>query len=137
VNAVSSESAAIVQRAAEVWNTDGLEAFMACLHPEIDWTPDPDWPEAGTSHGRGEVRSFLETFADAWENVTIKIDELNEVADHVVIRFRWLLRGKSSGIEQELPVTGVLETSEGLVSSGRFFLDHEEALRAAGVEGED
>jgi ketosteroid isomerase-like protein len=136
LSTTAEEGVAIVQRAVEAWNEQGLDAFVKLLHPEVEWRPDPDWPESQTYRGRDEVRAFLDQFADAWEHVIIEVDELLEAGDLVVMRFRWLLRGRSSGVEQELPVSGVVAAHDGLVSSGHFFLDHDEALRDAGIETE-
>jgi ketosteroid isomerase-like protein len=37
--AMSQENVGTVRRAYEVWEADGLEAFLAEVHPDVEWHP--------------------------------------------------------------------------------------------------
>ena len=58
-----------------------------------------------------------------------------EVDDNVVARWDWTARGRASGIEFSLDVTGVNVIEKGKIVRQQYYLDHATALKAVGLAG--
>jgi ketosteroid isomerase-like protein len=129
------DALAVVLRAAELFNAMDLEAFYATLTPDVEWVPDPAWPDAEPMHGVEELRAFTERFKDAWASVSFQIDEVIRSENPLVGKARWVVTGRSSGAQSELDFSVVLYVRGDRISEARFFFDHSDALRAAGLAG--
>ena len=123
----------IVRRRFEAWRRGDSEGFMESNHPDIELVTDPAWPEPGTYRGDDEVRRFYERYSDSWKGVDSVDFELLDAETKVVARFRNLVVGRGSGIEVENQATTVFTLEAGRVIRIEYFLDHDEALAAAGL----
>ena len=54
--------------------------------------------------------------------------------DRLLTRFCWKTRGQHSGIERDLRWSQINTYRDGLVVFAEYFLDHEQALKAVGLE---
>lgn len=91
---------------------DGLEAFsrgdlnesLERMHPDIEWhvvfrLPDLPLPKE-VYRGREEVEALWTQFRSAWDEMTVRLEEVLYVDDErVVARARFRGRGAGSGIE--------------------------------------
>ena len=118
----------IFQAAADHYNAQDMDAFRALLHPEVTFTPDPSWPEAGPYRGREEVVAFMREFAAPFARVTLAVDDLTQVGGHAVARCRWVVEGAASGIATDVAFTFVGTVRDGRIDGFRAFFDHDEAL---------
>ena len=57
------------------------------------------------------------------------------VDDRVLSLFRWITKGKDSGITLKTPMAAITTVRDGQIARHEFFIDRDEALRAAGVAG--
>jgi ketosteroid isomerase-like protein len=96
---MSEENVEIVRRALEAWRRGGRKAVADLLDPEIEWRMPPNLPEAGTYRGRADVVRRLEEFLEAWDDLTVTVEELVDAGDRVVALVRYSGRGRESGIE--------------------------------------
>jgi uncharacterized protein len=70
--AMSREDVELVRRMYVAFATQGREAAVEYLHPDIEWLPPADAPTAGTYRGLDQVRAQLEDWTEqfsgyAWE----------------------------------------------------------------------
>ena len=71
-------------------------------------------------------RGGLDAFAELY-------DELIPAGELVVSRMDWQVRGRVSGIDTRLALTNVNAIEDGRIVSQQHYLDHDEALAAAGL----
>jgi ketosteroid isomerase-like protein len=74
----------------------------------------------------GEVRG-------TWEELRIFIDELRDLGDGVLLLGRTEGRGRASGVEVNAPIGIAYDFRGHKVSRCRAFLNHADALKAAGL----
>jgi ketosteroid isomerase-like protein len=103
------------------------------LHPDIVLVTDWRWPEAGEYQGIEEVNRFLRRYYDDWRRTSFDWDEPMVVADRVLVRFRMGVTGRSSGVDVVNEASGVYTIRDGRIARIEYFLDHAEALEAAGL----
>jgi ketosteroid isomerase-like protein len=96
---------------------------------------DPDMPGGGSFHGAEEVRGFLHGWLEAWDEYSIRVEEVVEVDDTAVALLHQRGRGKGSDVPTELRDAHVWTFREGVPVHCRTYLDRAEALAAAGAAG--
>jgi ketosteroid isomerase-like protein len=70
---------------------------------------------------------------DRWE---LRLDEIRALSEEQLLATGSArVRGRGSGIEFEQPAAGVVEVRDGRLLRVGIYLSHQEASRAAGVEG--
>ena len=112
-----------------LWNAGDDEGFRAGLHPEIEFLPDPRWPEPGPYRGREAVTRFLEEYRSAWEEVQLQVDSVEERLDALVAGCRWLVQGRSSGADVPVAFTLVMRFGpDDLVVRMAAFFDRDDGL---------
>jgi ketosteroid isomerase-like protein len=85
--------------------------------------------------GHEGLRALFAEWHDAWGEIEYSYEELIDAGDRVVSVVTRHARGRSSGVEVERPFTLVWTVRDGKVVSVVWFLDRDEALKAAGVSG--
>jgi ketosteroid isomerase-like protein len=55
----------LVRGAYEAWNRRDFDAAFRFLDPDVEVSPPPDLPEAGTYRGRAQIRRLWEAFGEA------------------------------------------------------------------------
>jgi ketosteroid isomerase-like protein len=119
----------------------GLEAFVrgdwdrltALYDPDVVVRNDPSWPERVIS-GREAV---IEWFRSAWEllGTETRIEGVQDLGERVLVRVCWSVHGAHSGIEGDMRWSLVATLRDGHIALLEQFLDHEQAEKAASVEG--
>jgi ketosteroid isomerase-like protein len=126
-------NAEIVRNGIEAWNRGDADATLAGLQPDIEWTTNLI-DAAETFHGHEGVRRFWATFWEAWERITIKIDQLLEVDDTVLVFGHFRALGRDSGIELESGFGQVYRLRDGEVVRFEAYPNPAAALEAAGLD---
>jgi uncharacterized protein len=122
----------LVRRGYEAWNRGDVEAVIQFLHPDIKWEGYTHVPESGTLLGREEVRSWLERFLEAWEELDIEVTDLIENGDQVIALVSFRALGKESGVEVEGGVDAHIWTvRDGKAVAVRLYQGTREALEEA------
>ena len=115
-----------------LWNENRLaEAMERFWDPKAVLYHPPGWPEPGPSIGHAAVSAQFERVREDFDADRLEILELIEVEDRVVVRIRWFVRGRGSGVDTTLDMSGVYWFSDGLIVRNAFFWDHDAALSAA------
>jgi ketosteroid isomerase-like protein len=110
---------------------------MRCCHPDAEFHSSlTRQSEGGERAWRGtvEVRRFVDELQRLWEELSFEVFETRDVGDSVVALGRAKVRGRASGVALESPIAYVFEFDGGLVRRTTAYLDHDEALKAVGLE---
>ena len=124
----------IVKRAADAFNEREVETFMALATPHFEWFPAMDrLVEGGSYRGREGIEAYFEAVSGTWEEFQLLPYEFRDLGDRVLWLGRVEARGRGSGVRVDTPLGTIVEFRDGKMSRIRAYLDHGEALRAAGL----
>jgi ketosteroid isomerase-like protein len=80
------------------------------------------------------AREWIADFLSAWEKADLEIREVIDAGDDLVlVRLRWRLRGRASGLETEREYSAVYELHEGKIVRYREHASRKKALEAVGL----
>jgi ketosteroid isomerase-like protein len=113
------ENVETVRRAIDAFNRHDLVSWMAEFDPDVVWHAFPDEPEPGPFRGHQAVLAMAARWMDLFPD------------------FRAEARGRSSGVELEMPATWVVEFREGKIARWQTFTDRSEAFAAVGLSEQD
>jgi ketosteroid isomerase-like protein len=108
------------------------DAVAANFDPDVLVRTDPGWPEQriyGRSAATAWIRSALESMGPDFG-----VEEVIDLGDRVLGRWCWKTRGEHSGVEGELRYSEIVTYREGCAILVEHFRDHEQALKAVGLE---
>ncbi len=119
------------------WSRRDYDAALALMDPEIEWHmvfPLPDLPpERRVVRGRDAVRKVWETLDEAWESITLEIEEvLYDEDEQLVLRVKFRGRGRGSGAEVERTTFYAMSLRDGLLTKTQPFESAGQAMAAVG-----
>ena len=118
----------------EAFNRHDFEAAFFGSHPDLEWHTVAEVPGPKVMRGRKAVidafRGLLAEFPD-WQ---VEPQEFSEAGDAILVRNVATATGAESGVPIRQAFTQVWTFKAGRSILVREFLDHREALRAAGHE---
>ena len=113
------------------WNAQDFDSFFATLANDIEFVPDPRWPEPGPYRGEAAVK-FIRDWIGAWDHTRLVVDELATVGERVVARSTWDVEGSASGAAVTLDLSLVFGLDDELkVCRIHALFDHDAALEVA------
>jgi ketosteroid isomerase-like protein len=121
-----------------LWNARDLDQWFEEVRADVEFTPDPSFPDYGTYSGDA-LRKWFEDWMRTWKDNRFEILDFDERGDVGLMRSRWHLAAPESG--GEVPVadfTMVIWWEEPeAVKPHRIaaFFDHDEAEKAAAGTG--
>ena len=122
-----------VRRILGAWNS-GIDVFVECLAPDVEWYAPPGFPEGEMWQGRDAVAGVLRgVFGSVFKGAGVKPEELTRGRD------AWLLGGRQtvvheSGMNLEWEEFVVIQLEGEFVRRAWVFSDRESAARQAGVD---
>ena len=131
---MSQENVEIAKRFVDAFNRRDLNALMDTATPDIAFSPAlARTIDDNRFLGREGMRAYFADVDSAWEEFRMIVDEYRDLGDRVLTLGRLEGRGRGSGAAVDTPQGGVADMRDGKVSCVRSYLDHGEALRAAGL----
>jgi len=132
---VASGPAEIVRPAYEAWNEGDMGQFFDLLAPDVEWWPSEQSPEPGPFRGHDELRRFMRSYYDSFDEITFELEDVLEGGepDQVLVLLTLHTRGKGSGVEVDVRIGHVLTVRGGRIAHGRVYTNPEEARAAAGL----
>jgi ketosteroid isomerase-like protein len=123
----------------EAYNRRDLEAVTIGFQPDLEYYPYQEFVEAGLAepsyHGPSGYRAYIESTTEVWgADVRIEPKELIDLGDRVVVLADMPMRAQASGIPLGETYACVATLKDGRVIRQRDYLDHDEALKAVGLE---
>jgi ketosteroid isomerase-like protein len=89
--------------------------------------------DGGSLRGRDGVETLLADIREAWEEQRLIADEFRDLGNRVLGLGRLEGRGRVSGVRVDAPLGVIFDFRDGKIAQVRTYLDHGEALRAAGL----
>jgi ketosteroid isomerase-like protein len=130
---MSRANVEIARRGLAAFNRRDIDAFADLTTADFEWFPALDRTvEARSYRGREGIETYLGDIRDTWEELHVLGDELRDLGDRVLVLGRVEGRGRGSGVQVDTPAGFVIDFRGVKVSRVRSYLDHGEALRAAG-----
>ncbi len=129
-----SQNVEVAKRVIDAMNRRDLDAYDELAAPDFEWFPAmPGTVEGGSYRGREEVETYLADYDKVWETFVVVPEEYRDLGDRVVVLGRLQARGRGSGVQVNSAAGLVFQLQGGKISRVRGYLDHGEALRAAGL----
>jgi ketosteroid isomerase-like protein len=98
---VASDRVETLQRLLGLLNTGDLEAFFDAIGPDVEFTPDPSFPDADTYSGE-DLRRWMSEWALTWDESSLEMLETTELERAVLVNARWHLTAAGTG--QAIPI---------------------------------
>lgn len=131
---MSQENMELVERLMAAVNRRDIDAFAEVTTPDFEWFPVfAAQVEGDIYRGREGIETFLGEVDETWEEFLPLPEEYRDFGDRVLGLGRLRTRGRGSGVPVDSPWGGIYDFRGGKVSRIRTFLDHGEALHAAGL----
>jgi ketosteroid isomerase-like protein len=131
---MSEENVEIAKRFADAFNRHDLNALMETVIPDFAFLPAmADTIDGNSFQRRDGMKAYFVDVDSAWEELRLIYDEYRDLGDCVLALGRIEGRGRGSGAVVEAPQGAVADFRDGKISCVRSYLDHGEALRAAGL----
>ncbi|HEX3262823.1 MAG TPA: nuclear transport factor 2 family protein [Solirubrobacterales bacterium] len=128
---MSQENVEVVRRAFayEVYGRGDRAEAEAIFDPYVVMKPT----EEGPSHGLDAVRDNFEHWREAWDELEVRVEEVIDAGDRVLLTAHHRGRGQGSGVEVDTRFYEVYMLRDGKVVRVDEFSERAEALEAAGL----
>ena len=123
--------------AMEAWNRRDLDVALLGQHPECEHRPPREFVEAGLwepcYRGREGYRRLMAGWSDVGTHAQLEPTELIDLGDRLVVLADMPMRAQASGVALAQTYASIWTIKDGRVIRARDFLNHGEALEAAGL----
>jgi ketosteroid isomerase-like protein len=130
---MSQQHVEIVERAIDAFSRGDAEAFAELTTEDLEWKTGLGAVEGEVFRGREGVETYFARLAGAWDSFLFLADEYRDLGDVVIALGRLRGQGRGGGVPVESPVGAVWDLREGRIFRLRAYLDHAQALEAAGA----
>lgn len=130
---MSQENVEIVKRLMDAFNERDVEAFAQSTTPDFEWFTSMMAVEGEIFRGRDGIDTYFARMREAWDEFRGLADDLRDLGERVLWLGRLQARGRGSGVPISTPLDVLFDLRGGRVSRMHSFLDHDEALQAAGI----
>jgi ketosteroid isomerase-like protein len=127
---VARSAVETVERTIRAFNAGELKPLLATFEPEAEWVTTPDFPIAGPHRGHDGLDRLFRGWWEAWENVSLDLEELREVGEMTLVTGTFRGRARSSGEEVAVDRAWLFEIHNGLIARVLSYHDEAEALEA-------
>jgi ketosteroid isomerase-like protein len=132
---MSQENVEIVKQLTDAFHRRDIDAFAELTTSDVEWVPVfAARVERTVYRGRQGIEVFLRELSETWDTFRPVPEEYRDLGTRVLGLGRLEAQGRNSGAVVETPWAGIFDFRTAKISSIRTYLDHSEALKAAGVE---
>ena len=130
---MSQENVEVVRRTIEAFSSEGIEAALAYLDPEIEWIAPPDWLEDPVYNGHDGMRKLAAAWRENFDEYRMDWERGFDTGDHVValITQRGRVKGSDDQIDQRIGYAWEVRGGKGV--RVRIYFSWEEALDAVAL----
>lgn len=128
---MSPTNVEIVRRSLEAFGRGDFDTAFAVHDPDIVWCTAADEPDQQTYRGIADLRSFVESIGELWEDRfdgTMEFEDFIERGDWVIVPWRARLRGRGSGISVDVNETYAVQVRDGRIVRVDEYRKVDEAL---------
>jgi ketosteroid isomerase-like protein len=131
---VWQENVEVAKRVVDAFNGRDVDALLDLVTPDFEWFPAMGAIEGEVFRGREGIETYWGRLDEAWEDYRVVAGEYRDLGDRVLCFGGIVGRGRGSGAPVDTPFGILWDYRDGKVRRSRTYLDHGEALRAAGLE---
>ncbi len=132
---MSQENLEIVRAAFRLFDEGDIEGIVRLTDESIEITQPPQLPGVSSyQYGHAGVRESFGIWPDQWDDFRVEIVRATEVNGRVLVTTIQRGRGKSSGVEVEMPFAFVFALRDGKIVDWRIFMTEADARKAVGLE---
>jgi ketosteroid isomerase-like protein len=132
---MSQANVEIAKQVMHAFNRRDVEGFVALATPDFEWFPAMPVIVGGSGfRGREGIERYLADIGDTWEDYRVRAEELRDLGERVLMLGRIEGRGRGSHAWIDAQTGTIFDFRGGKVSRVRTYLDHGEALQAAGLK---
>jgi len=117
----------------EAFNRHDFEGAFFGLHSDLEWHTVADVPGPKVMHGRQGVIAGFQGLLAEFPDWRVEPQEFLEAEDAILVRNIGTATGKKSGVPIRQTFTQVWRFRDGRPVRVEEYLDHREALEAAGL----
>jgi ketosteroid isomerase-like protein len=129
---MSQENVELVRAFNDAYRRGDWDTVAAYLDPDVLIRTDPRWPEQRL-YGRKAVMAWYRGTQESM-GPDARIEEIIDLGDRALIRMCWHAQGAHSDAQGEMGYSELNTYREGHLILSEFFLEHEQALKAVGLE---
>jgi ketosteroid isomerase-like protein len=124
--------------ATQAFNRRDLDLALASWTPDTEYCPPRQWVDAGffkpSYRGQDGFREFVATWSDVWgSELRMEAVEMIDLGGHILLLGNLPATTVRSGVPLAEKFATVSDMDGGVTVRVRLYLDHEEALEAAGL----
>ena len=108
-----------------------MPVFLELIHPDVEWVPLRAVLDGDVYRGHEGIHHFIADMDEDIEHMQVRVDDVLEVGENVVVHGAIVGKGRGSGMDLDLELGWVLHAREGRVDYLRAFSDRADALKAA------
>lgn len=129
---MSQENVELTYRAHDAFNRRDLDAFLALMDPDVEFTPYERAVEgSGPYHGHSGVQGWWEDAFEILPDFRVELDEVRDLGDMVFVRGCLRGQGAGSGVSFERTYWGLFHWRDKKQVWWHAFESESEALEAA------
>jgi uncharacterized protein len=128
---VAKEHLDIARRGIEAYNRGDLDAIFELVADDVEFVVPDTMANSGRYVGREGFQAMMGQWEEAWDEFRVKIEEVIEAGDAVVVSVAQFGRGRGSGIETRMGAAHLMRFRDGLLTRWRLCETREEALHEA------
>jgi ketosteroid isomerase-like protein len=123
-----------VNRVVEAFNTSGLDAALAYVHPELAWHAPPEWLEEPVYRGREGLRQLAESWGQNFDEYRLDLERVVDLGGNRALALL-VQRGetKAGGNPMQLAIGWIVEVVDGQLARVDVHFSWASALEAAGL----
>ena len=130
---MSAQNVESVRRFVEAFNERDVDAIAAELGGDAELYPLRAQLEGKSYRGVAGVREMFADFDEDWQYLRIQVDDIRDAGDQVAVVGRVRSRGRTSGVDLEVPIGFAFKFREGKAVYSRSYSEPDDALRAVGL----
>jgi ketosteroid isomerase-like protein len=131
---MAQENAEIAKRAIDAFNRIDVDAFTELTTADFEWSPSMVAIESEIFRGSEGIAAYFASLGNAWKEFLILPGTFREAGDVVIMLGGLRGRGRNSDVTVDASLGMVFDLRGRKIARIRGFLDHAEALRAAGAD---
>jgi ketosteroid isomerase-like protein len=131
---MASANVEIAKRVIDAFNRRDVDAIFECVNQDVEWFPAMPVTFGGGLRGREGIEAYIREVSDTWEEYRVVGEDFRDLGDdQVLVLSRVEGRGAGSGGLVDAAMGQIFDFRECKIARVRTYLDHGEALRAAGL----
>jgi len=131
---MSQENVELTRQAYEAWNNGDLDWMLDHMTEDFEFRPGLGFSDIdAVVRGKDGWRRFAEMWREAWEDITVRVERIEDLDDRIVALLIFDGRGLGSGVEVSVRVGHVATVTEGRVSKLVSIGSWDETLEAVGL----